>query len=235
MADGELTHSDYALCDPSDSLNYADFPTREAPPMMFRAKAKSNSAWYFSSVTAGSHGKQNGRFDLPAPRGTCYWAADAATALRERLGPNLLAEPGSIPQYLLDAADIASADGAPGAFADLGSPDAVTKFGVTGELSKTADYVQARKYALVFDAAGLAGIFYGARFSGDQPPNALAIFGDQGADPTRQVDPATIPALTVARQMGLTVIPAPAKNTAAALNVLDPTTIPAMKRRDDEA
>ncbi|WIE81335.1 RES domain-containing protein [Curtobacterium sp. MCSS17_016] len=229
MAGSELNHQDYALTDPREDLAYSGFPTREAPAKMFRAKAKANGAWYFASSPKGGVGA--GRFDLTDPRGTCYWASDAATALGERLGPDMLAAPGTIPASFLEPAEVATADGADGRFADLGNRRAVTHFAVTGELSKTDDYAQAQRYATTFDSAGLAGIFYAARYSGDQSPNAIAVFGDKGPDTSRQVDADTIPAIDVARSMGLTIIGAPSDDLAAAFDVVNPSETPAPKKR----
>ncbi len=230
MGGSELNHEDYALTDPRGDLDYPGFPSREAPEKMYRAKSKANGPWYFSSATKDG-GVGRGRFDLTDPRGTCYWAADPQTALGERLGPDLLDNPGTIPESFLAQAEIATAAGAPGRFADLGDRRAATHFAVTGELSKTADYEQAQRYATTFDEAGFAGILYAARYSGDQAPNAIAIFGPTGADNGRAFDPDAIPALEVARDMGLTVIPTPAEEFSNAFTIVDPASVTAPKKR----
>jgi hypothetical protein len=227
VARSELNHQDYALTNPREDLDYSGFPQREAPTKMYRAKAKANGAWYFASAPKGGVGA--GRFDLTDPRGTCYWASDAETALGER--PDMLAAPGTIPASFLEPAEIATADGADGRYADLGNRRAATHFAVTGELSKTDDYGQAQQYATTFDGAGFDGILYAARYSGDQSPNAIAIFGDKGPDASRQVDVDTIPALDIARDMGLTIIGAPSDDLASAFNVVDPAATPAPKKR----
>jgi hypothetical protein len=230
VAGSELNHEDYALTDPRKDLDYTAFPPREAPAKMFRAKSKANGPWYFSSAPKNG-GVGPGRFDLRDPRGTCYWAADPETALGERLGPNMLDEPGTIPESFLEQAEIATADGAPGQFADLGNRRAATHFAVTGELSKTPDYAQAQRYATTFDKAGFAGILYAARYSGDQAANAIAIFGDTGADNSRAADPNTIPAADIARRMGLTIVPTPAKEASEEFEVVDPGAVPPPKKR----
>ena len=230
VAGSKLNHEDYALTDPRGDLDYSGFPSLEAPEKMFRAKSKANGPWYFSSAPKDG-GVGRGRFDLRDPRGTCYWATDPETALGERLGPDLLDEPGTIPESFLEHAEIATADGVPGQFADLGNRRASTHFAVTGELSKTADYAQAQRYATTFDKAGFAGILYAARYSGDQAPNAIAIFGPTGPDDDRAFDPDTIPAVEVARNMGLTIVPTPAKESSDAFTVMDPASTPERKKR----
>ncbi|MGW8431716.1 RES domain-containing protein [Curtobacterium citreum] len=229
MAGGKLNHKDKALTDPRTDLDYTGFPAREVTGKMFRAKAKANGAWYFASSPVGGVGE--GRFDLTDPRGTCYWASDAETALGERLGPDMFDKPGTIPESFLEQADIATAEPAPGQFADLGNRRASTHFAVTGELSKTDDYAQAQRYATTFDAAGFAGIIYAARFSGDQAPNAYAAFGAKGPDTTRQVDADTISAIDTARDMGLTIVSPPAAAPSSAYSVLDPSAVPPPSKR----
>lgn len=63
-------------------------PTIARPAHAWRAHAvrpdSSMGAWWFSCGP-------NGRFDLEAPKGTCYLASDPETALREQLGPRLAA------------------------------------------------------------------------------------------------------------------------------------------------
>ena len=57
------------------------FPTRRITPgqTLQRAHTVAYGPWWFGSDGVG-------RFDLPAPRGTCYLADSAVVAVRERLG-----------------------------------------------------------------------------------------------------------------------------------------------------
>ncbi len=48
-----------------------------------RGHRTGRNPWWFSSTGR--------RFDVPAPRGTCYPALDAATAIRETVGEALAA------------------------------------------------------------------------------------------------------------------------------------------------
>ncbi|MGN6634758.1 MAG: RES domain-containing protein, partial [Oryzihumus sp.] len=59
----------------------AGFPAYRLDPrtVLCRAHLAANGPWWFSHDGGG-------RFDLPAPRGTCYLATDPAAAVRERLG-----------------------------------------------------------------------------------------------------------------------------------------------------
>ncbi|SKY45329.1 hypothetical protein RND64_19880 [Gordonia sp. w5E2] len=59
----------------------SSFPTVSIPTsaQLYRGHRTANGAWFFSNGGAG-------RFDLDAPRGTCYLGVDPDTAVREVLG-----------------------------------------------------------------------------------------------------------------------------------------------------
>ena len=149
------------------------FPMRRLPTgeRLFRAHTAALGPWWF-----GNDG--GGRFDLPAPRGTCYLAASALTALRERLGVVLGCRP-VVPASLLANA-VVSTLAAPDDrdLADLQSADA-SRFGVTRELETMVPYAVPQAWARGFDDAGLGGVAYGPRFStGDA--TSFALFGPAG-------------------------------------------------------
>ncbi len=154
---------------------------------LFRAHLAALGPWWFGS--AGS-----GRFDLPAPRGTCYTAGDAVSALRERLGP-VLGGAQSVPETLL-ADVVVSRLRLPDSreVADLQSGGAAA-FGVTRELESMVPYAVPQAWARSFDGEGLDGVRYGPRFTPGEC-SAFALFGD-GGDAGWRVDPDPAPASTV--------------------------------------
>lgn len=194
---------------PSATLDYSTFPTAPNPAKVYRAVTRGNGGWWFATAPANPTPENSGgRFDLAGPRGTCYWADAPGAALGERFGDGMIASPGCIPRNLVTGVGILTADGPAGRFADLGGENVASVFAVTSELSSTADYPLAQSYAEAFRDAGMDGIRYRARFSGDGPPNAIAVFDDHGLreDTTRQVDTDVMDAEPVAVSMGLTVV-----------------------------
>lgn len=179
---------------------------------LFRAHAADRGAWWF-----GNEG--GGRFDLPAPRGTCYTALDPESALRERIGP-VLGGAASVPESLL-ADVVVSRLWLPSArdVADVRSRDAVS-FGVTRELETMVPYAVPQAWARAFDSAGLEGVRYGPRFTpGDCSAVALFDMGGAAAWPT---DPDPVPAeqvpgapqtLPTPRRADLTVVRPPRTRT----------------------
>ena len=81
---------------PSGALD--GFPKRRLAraTALFRAHRADRGPWWF-----GNDG--GGRFDLAAPRGTCYVGLDPCSAVRERLGP-VLGSRREVPASLLEEA-----------------------------------------------------------------------------------------------------------------------------------
>lgn len=168
----------------------AGFPTRllRAGEQLYRAHTAAFGPWWFG-------GDGRGRFDLTAPRGTCYLAASALAALRERLGVVLGRRP-VVPASLLTGA-VVSTLAAPDDrdLADLQTADA-TQFGVTRELETMVPYAVPQAWARGFDETGLGGVAYGPRFTtGDA--TSFALFGPAGAADW-PVDPRPVPAADIA-------------------------------------
>ncbi len=138
---------------------------------MYRCHRADRGAWWFSS-------SGDGRFDLSAPRGTCYLADSPLHALRERLGI-VLGASRAVPASLLEHV-VVSALGVPEpvALADLQS-SAATDFGVTRELETMVPYAVPQAWAGALAAAGHGGIRYGPRLS-TGPASAYAVFGAAG-------------------------------------------------------
>lgn len=174
---------------------------------LHRAHHRSRGPWWFSST--------GGRFDLPAPRGTCYLADGPLAALRERLGP-VLADCTSVPRSLLEET-LVSRLRVPGArrVADLRAARA-SVFGVMRELETMVPYAVPQAWARGLHSAGLEGVRYGPRFS-TGPASSYAVFGEAGpADwpgdahplPGDEVPGAPLP-VTVPRRWDVTVVRPP--------------------------
>lgn len=178
---------------PPSSL--AGFPTRDLGGQtgLFRAHLADRSPWWF-----GNDG--GGRFDLPAPQGTCYTALDAETAVRERLGP-VLGSRTEVPESALAGVVVSRLRLPHGrTAADLQSRGAA-RFGVTRELESMVPYAVPQAWARAFATAGFGAVSYGPRFTpGDC--TAVALFGPQGVAPWAQ-DADPVPAEQVSAELRL--------------------------------
>jgi hypothetical protein len=157
----------------------ASFPgVARGRDLHFRAHAwrqgqPEGGCWFYASLPAPNGA--GGRFDIPAPGGTCYWADTELAAARERLG-----RPGDmIAADEVEGAVVTAAVFDPGHLADLLAVDAA-RHGVTAELSSSTPYRVCQSWAAAFAAAGFNGVRYGARFSSD-PATVTAVFGGAGA------------------------------------------------------
>ncbi|HET8601263.1 MAG TPA: RES family NAD+ phosphorylase [Segeticoccus sp.] len=138
---------------------------------LHRAHRRDRGPWWF-----GNDG--GGRFDLPAPRGTCYLASEPLAALRERLGIVLGGE-AFVPASLLEDA-VVSRLHVPDerSLADL-QDRAASSYGVTRELESMTPYAVPQAWARGFAGAGYQGVRYGPRFSTGEV-SAVALFDDEG-------------------------------------------------------
>jgi len=187
---------------PSPSLDLAGFParTRAAGERWYRIHRSDQSPWWFSS-------DRGGRFDLPAPRGTCYLASSGAAAVRERVGPDLAAH-GLVPAGLLHARVVSPLrleDHVRAA--DVDSPRAAL-FRVTRELAVMTPYVVPQAWAAALAAAGFGAILTVLRFSPGRAAG-LALFGGAGNRDSGEAGPAPLPARVVAARAGLLVVEPP--------------------------
>lgn len=197
---------------PSGSLD--GFPTRRLTRArdLFRAHRADRGPWWF-----GNDG--GGRFDLTAPRGTCYLALDPCSAVRERLGP-VLGGRREVPASLLEEVLVSTLHvPAPTEVADVQSREA-GDFGVTRELESMVPYAVPQAWARAFDDAGLRGVAYGPRFTPGEA-TAVGLFGAAGAadwpvdaSPVEAVDVEGVPvALAPPRLEDLTVVRPPRTRT----------------------
>lgn len=166
----------------------------------FRQHAAAAGPWWFSSNGAG-------RFDLPAPRGTCYLASSAHAAVQERVGPDLAAH-GLVPSSLLEGRVVSRLRlPRPVVAANIDAADAI-RHGVTRELAVMVPYEIPQKWAAALATAGFDGIIAGLRFTPGRPVG-LSIFGKAGERTRWARDAKPTLAAAVARQMGLRVVEPP--------------------------
>lgn len=181
---------------PEPELPLHGFPIVELTPdsELVRVHGGERDAGWFSC--------EGGRFDLPAPRGTCYLGDALDVSLREALGS--LARHGGVPvaEARLRAASVLR--GISGRFAAVSQPDAAS-YGVTSELTSMAPYAVPQAWAAAFSAADLDGIRYTARFT-PGGANAWAVFGPSGAHPLGEVVE-VIPGIEACERAGLRVLP----------------------------
>lgn len=116
-----------------------------------RPVAADRGCWYFASLPAERGA--GGRFDLPRPGGTCYWATTDLAAARERLG-----RPGDLVAHDEVAGVVVTRTRLrPGRLADALHVDAA-RHGVTAEMSTVPDYGLTQRWAEAFAAAGFGGV-----------------------------------------------------------------------------
>lgn len=194
----------------------SDFPgiAIRGTKTLHRCHQTENGCWYFASAAA--HGK-GGRWDLPAPDGTCYAADTAEGALMEAVGVDLH-DFGFVTETALRARQITEIRLPAATRAANLTAKTISQHGVTSELTGAVPYTLTQDWAKAFKAAGFGGVRYGLRFR----PNTkgLGIFGPSGPDESLPTGTET-PAIDIARMLGLPIEPTP---TLGELDVLEPPT-----------
>jgi len=157
---------------PEDPEALRKFPDRPLNPdaKLFRVVRRGNGPWWFGNSMLG-------RFDLPAPSGTCYLAADPVSALLEVLSGDrrgavvaaeFLAERGlrelRVPRELT--------------LADLASRRAAG-FGITAEIGTLVQYDQTQAWGSRLHGAGFHGLVYWLRHDPSRA-EGWALFGPAG-------------------------------------------------------
>jgi hypothetical protein len=177
---------------------------------LWRAHRHGSSPWWFCSDLRC-------RFDLSAPGGTCYLATDPATAVREHLGPRLVAA-GVVPPAEADAFVLSKVRVDHGLHVADTTDRAAADHGVTRELATVVPYSLPQQWAAALHRHGHAGVRYGARFAPAPGPNAIALFATAGhADWPPDPDP--VPGRTAATGAGVAVTAVPRR---AALRIVAP-------------
>jgi hypothetical protein len=153
----------------------AAVPTTSRRRPLYRVCRRQHThPWWYSARDVG----EPGRFDLPLPDGTCYWALSAATAILEVVTDPDQPDPPVITIAALEALNVWMAADVPAARGRLADTTVTSVPGLTTELATIVPYDLPWAWADGFHAAGRRGILYRARFGmGD----AVALFGPAGA------------------------------------------------------
>lgn len=161
------------IADPPDDLSGFPEAVLGTPVSLWRVH-RHREPWYFAS-------EEGGRFDLEAPRGTCYLSTDPSAAFLEGVGPLIAAGVALSSQAVRERwlSELRIAEQL--RLADLTDPAALGRFGVTAEISVAVDYPQTVKWARALDRAGFAGIRYVARRDPSARGRSVALFGEAGS------------------------------------------------------
>lgn len=160
--------------------------------------------------------RTGGRFDVPAPDGTCYFANRPLVAALERVG-RFTAQGKPVPADLVDGRVVTTVAVAtlPRRAVNLIGTRAATHFKVTGELFTMPDYSVPQDWANAIHRAGHSALVYTPRFS--PSGRAIAVFGPQGPQPKPTTS--TQPLTAVLDDAGVAVVDIP---PASALRFVKP-------------
>jgi hypothetical protein len=192
------SRSQLGLGEPPRDLSAFPPRTIRRNTRLYRAHTRGRGPWWFSS-------DGDGRFDLPAPDGTCYVADQPAAALRERLGPRVVRS-GTVLRGELERTLVSQlALPAPARVADAAHPDAY-KHGCTTEIGTVADYGLTQRWAFAFRRDGWPGVRSAARLATGAV--SVALFGTAGA-PGWPEDAHPTPGTSTEIDLGLEVVDTP--------------------------
>ncbi|MGA6162707.1 hypothetical protein [Amycolatopsis magusensis] len=179
-----MTREFVAQGEPDRSLNWADFPRaeiRSRKTVLYRAARNGRGAWWFCACGRC-------RFDLAAPRGTCYSSTDRLCGLLECIGmswctgPLPVLEISFLQQWTIHAHDVQFTL----RLANLTHRGAMG-FRITNELSCMPGYELPQQYARLFDdtrgrrgARRFHGVKYRCRFDPGSHAHGVALFGGSG-------------------------------------------------------
>lgn len=154
----------------------------------YRASSTDGGCWYYAALPADP--STGGRFDVPAPAGTCYFANRPLVAAMERVG-RFTAQHKPVPTDLLTdrvVTEVGATD-LPATAVNLLAERAATLFGITGELFTTPDYSIPQAWAHAIHDQGHPALVHTPRFS--PSGRAIAVFGSRGPQPaaTTSVQP----------------------------------------------
>lgn len=153
-----------------DLRGFPSFALDKRRPL-WRLVRDGHGPWWFGSSLQG-------RFDLPAPNGTCYLASDDLGAILETLGPDLL--PGGIaPASLLGGRHLRALR-VPQTHRVANCLVQRASKWVTAEISTLTPYNASQAWALAFRGNGFQGIRYASRHSTSRRATAFALFGPAG-------------------------------------------------------
>lgn len=189
---------------PDPDSDYRRFPYRtfKAGSRWYRQHNITVGPWWFSS-------SMEGRFDLPAPNGTCYLASTREAATRERIGPDIAAKGRVAISVLKDRVVSALALPQGVRAANLDSDRAMDRYRVTGELTVMTPHEMTQAWAVALHAAGFGGVSGRLRFTVSPHHHGLALFGDGGPRPDWHADPRPESLVVVARRMSISIVRPP--------------------------
>ncbi len=187
---------------PPDDADLRAFPRRTLPAgdVWWRQHRESVGPWWFSSDGSG-------RFDLEPPNGTCYLASSASAAIRERVGPDMVAR-GAIPASLLTGRVVSRLRLPKRVRAANLDAAGAAKLGVSRELAVMVPYSIPRAWAAALAATRFDGVVANLRFSPGRSVG-LALFGKAGERAAWPNDDKPTRATIVAARMRLTLIETP--------------------------
>jgi hypothetical protein len=168
-----VTRQRPSLRAPGAGVSLDGFPSYPLTPArtLWRVVRDGHGPWWFGSLLEG-------RFDLPAPDGTCYLASDDLGALLEVLGPDLLPGAGA-PAALLAGRHLRAVHvAARQRLADTLAERAVGW--VTAEIATVTPYRVSQAWALAFRRRELDGVRYAGRHRTARRAFAVALFGPAG-------------------------------------------------------
>jgi len=171
------SRNDLAQQPPQPGHDLTSFPAVDGPAArQWRAHSVSFGPWFFGTTGAS-------RFDLPdaGDKGTCYFADEVETAVRESLGPRLSAAQTVTPDLAAAFTVSAIVPPSPRRYADVNDKAAV-RHGVTRELTTTVRYDVTNAWADALHQAGFDGVRYASRFTTEAAANSWALFGPKGPD-----------------------------------------------------
>ena len=138
---------------PDDAAALEAFPEAPAPAELHRL-SEWPGTWWFSSIPNEESG---GRFDLPAPNGTCYLAESLDGALVEKLLRNNAKV--VVAERLGELFHATVTVRAMPRCADLAAP-AAAGFGINGEIHTTLNYRKPRQWAKALRRTGWKALRY---------------------------------------------------------------------------
>ena len=159
---------------PLPGRSYRALPKHQvsAGKELYRAHSVSRDAWWFDNSPYG-------RFNLSDPRGTCYAATKAETAVREKVRDEVSTS-GVVSRAFASSFTV-SLISAPVHYkcASVSAAHAVD-FGIVRELVTMDDYSIPQQWAEALEANTFEGIYYASAYT-TGGPTALALFGNKGA------------------------------------------------------
>jgi hypothetical protein len=204
-----MTSSGLAWPPPPDDL--AGFPTRAAPPRLHRL-SESPSVWWYAS-RADREAPPAGRFDLAAPDGTCYLAAELEGALLEKTlrRPKRVVATERLRELFHATVTVVGRV----ELADLTAKTA-SGYGLNAEVHTSLDYAKPAAWAAALRGAHHRGLRYLLRSDSALGQVGVGLFGRAGlhrrapAGLRTAVAPLDVPAATgLLERRGVHVVPIP--------------------------